>query len=347
MRTPEQAAAATSTATVSRGPVKQTVAASGTVAAANSSDEEFAVSGTVTHVYVAAGDRVRKGQRLAAIDATTLAASRTAAASQLDAAQAQLDEDQDADASDVQISSDEAGVASAKASLAQADADLDGTVLRATIGGTVTDVGLAVGDPVGDSAGGSTSTPAVTIVASGRYEVDADLSAADAHQVKPGMQATLTVTGVDDPVYGTVEDVSLVASTSDSGAAVFPVTIAVTGTRKDLYDGVSADATITTKVRANVLTVDTRAVRSDSTGTYVNKQVDGRSVRTTIKVGATYGLQTEVTSGLKAGDVVEVVSFRAPSGGTGDLSDLQQLRQQMGSGGGFPGGGMIQMDGGK
>lgn len=343
LRRPAAASATTTTATVSRGDVKQTVTASGTIAAATSDDDSFSVAGTVTRVYVAAGDRVRKGQRLARIDDDGLVATRTAAASSLTAAYAQLTADRKADASDAQIASDRASISSAEAALSQADDDVDDAVLRASIAGTVTDVGIAVGDTVGSATGGTSDTATISIVSGGHYVLDADLSAADARSVRKGMQASLTVTGVTDTVYGTVKSVSLVAQAGDSGAAVFPVVIEVTGTRKDLYAGVSADATITVKVRQNVLTVATQAVHSDSAGTYVNRIVDGTAVRTKVEVGSTYGMQTEITSGLKAGDTVEVVSFRLPSGAGGDGDQqqrMQQLQQMMQNGGGMPAGGV-------
>jgi macrolide-specific efflux system membrane fusion protein len=338
LRSPSAASATTTTATVTRGTVKQTVTASGTVEAARSADDGFAVSGTVTHVYVAAGDKVRKGQRLAAVDATSLLATRTAARSQLAAAQEQLTQDEDDDASSSQLAADRASVDSARADLTQAQQAVDDAVLRATIAGTVTDVGIAVGDTVGGTASGSdgssgsgSTSSVISIVGGDRYVVDADLSASDVKSVRKGMQATLSVTGVSQTVYGTVSDVSLVAEAGSSGAAVYPVTIAVTGAQKDLFAGVSADATITTRVRQDVLTVDTRAVHGDSSGTYVEKVVGGRTVRTAVKLGATYGLQTEVLSGLKAGDQVEVVAFRAPSS-SGSRSGSSE-------GGSFPGGG--------
>lgn len=347
LRKPAAASATTTTTTVTRGTVKQTVAASGTLAAAHSDDDSFTVSGTVTKVYVSAGDRVRKGQRLARIDDESLVATRTAAASSLTAAYAQLKADRTADASDVQIASDEASISSAEAALTQADDAVDEAVLRASIAGTVTSVGISVGDAVGGSAGStssstsgsSSSSSAISIVSGNHYVLDADLSAADATSVKKGMQASLTVTGVDTPVYGTVRSVSLVAETGDSGAAVFPVVIEVTGARKDLYAGVSADATITVKVRQNVLTVSTQAVHSDTSGTYVDKLVNGTAVRTAVEVGSTYGMQTEITSGLKEGDTVEVASFRLPSGAGGNSDQQQRMHQMMQNGGGFPAGG--------
>ena len=67
------------TYTVSKTTVKQTVSASGTLAAAKQADLDFAVSGTVTKVYVKAGEHVHKGQALAKIDAAALSASYNAA----------------------------------------------------------------------------------------------------------------------------------------------------------------------------------------------------------------------------------------------------------------------------
>lgn len=347
-----EAATAATTAVVTSTTIQQTVSASGTVEAAKTADLDFDVSGRVTHVWVAAGDKVTKGQRLAEVDATALRAARTAAQSTLDAAQEQLSEDQDADASDVQIAADETAVVSARASLDGADQAVDNAVLRATITGTVTAVGIEVGDTVGggssssagSSSGGSavggvgstsasnssTSTSAFTIVSNKTYIVDATVASSDVSQVKKGLQAQVTVTGVDDTVYGTVSSVGLVAQTNSSGAAVFPVTIAVTGKRSDLFAGTSATASIVVKQTADVLVVPSRALKSSGNTTYVLKMVDGKATRTTVKIGQTYGVQTEVVSGLAAGDTVQVPGFSLPTGSGGSGN------RQGGSGGDAP-----------
>ncbi|WP_244927500.1 biotin/lipoyl-binding protein [Nocardioides sp. W7] len=82
----ESVAVEPTTSTVSSETVRETVAASGTIAAARRVDLSFEVSGTVTRVLVAEGDKVRKGQALARIGASTLLARRTAAVATLDAA---------------------------------------------------------------------------------------------------------------------------------------------------------------------------------------------------------------------------------------------------------------------
>ncbi len=327
-------AASSTTMTVSSQTVQQTVSADGTIAALRSADESFAVSGTVTRVLVAEGDTVTKGQALARVDDEALVATRTAAVSSLDAALEQLDTDEDDGASDVQ--------------LADARAAVSDATLRASIAGTVTSVGLTAGETVGSGSGGNggsspSSSPsssdtssdgAISIVSTKAFAVDATVAASDVKQVKKGLQAQITATGVQDTVYGTVSSVGLVAQTNDSGAAVFPVTIAVTGTPEDLYVGVSATVSIIVKQVDDVLTVASRALTTDDGKTYVTKLVGGKKVRTAVEIGETYGMSTEVVSGLADGDQVVVPGFTGFGGSTGRGS---------GEGGrnGLPGGGRL------
>lgn len=244
------AAEQATTATATSGTFKTTVAATGTVAAAKQADLSFEVSGTVTRVPVAEGDQVHKGQVLATVGRESLQASLTAARASLTAAQSQLDDDVDADESDTQLAADRAAVLSAASTVDAAKSNLDHATLRSTIAGTVAAVDLAVGDEVsGGSSSGSgssaigtgaagsgtsastatASSSAITVVSTKAYVVDATIASSDLASVKKGMQAEITVTGLDDTVYGTVASVGLVAQTSSSGAAEFPVEIAVTG----------------------------------------------------------------------------------------------------------------------
>lgn len=349
IRDDSQAAASSTTATVSTETMRETVSADGTVAASRTSEESFAVSGTVTRVLVAEGDKVRKGAALAVVDDDGLVASRTAAQSSLDAALTQLDEDQDAGASDVQVASDEANVVSARADLADARQAVEDATLRASIRGTVTSVGISKGDTVGTGSTGSTggvggadtgtgtdtgtSSGTISIVSTGTYVVDATVAASDVDQLKKDLQAEIAVTGVTDTVYGTVSEVGLVAQTNDSGAAVFPVTIAITGKQKDLYAGVSATATIIVKQRNDVLTVSSRALTTEDGTTYATKVEDGKKTKVEVETGETSGMTTEILSGLEEGDTVVVPGFsRLPGGGDDDSEGGQQ---------GFPGGGQM------
>jgi multidrug efflux pump subunit AcrA (membrane-fusion protein) len=351
------AAAQTVTSTVATGTYQQTVSATGTLEPTREADLDFAVSGRVTSVAVAAGDRVQNGDRLATLDTTSLDAALTSAQAQLDAADAQYDDDVDADASSTQLASDSASVAAAKSALSQAKDDLASATLRATMSGTVASVDLTVGEQVSGSSssssdgangsnpssadnstdGSDTSTTSQVVVVSPRhFKVVADVAADDVTSVKQGMQAQLTPSGATTPVYGTVTSVGLVAKASTSGAATFPVTVVVTGAQPKLYAGTSATVSIITKQVSNVLAVPTLALHTQGSTTYVEKRVGGKQVRTTVEVGDVYGSNTEVTSGLKAGDTVVLATFKVPAGSnrTGNNNQFPG-----GGEGNFPGGG--------
>ncbi|MGZ4452520.1 MAG: efflux RND transporter periplasmic adaptor subunit [Nocardioides sp.] len=345
------------TAQASSGTVKQTVSATGTIEPARTADLDFAVAGTVTKVYVKAGDRVAKGQAIAAVDDSALIASRTAARASYDAALTQHATDVDADASDVQLAADQTAVLSAKAQLDAAIQDVKDAVLRSTIKGTVSSIDLAVGDVVSGSGsssdgsgsggagvssaastGSTTSSTAVTVTSTNAFVVSATVSADDAATVKKGMQAQITLTGASEPIYGTVSSVGLVAQTSSSGAAAFPVEIAVTGAQRSVYAGTTATASITVKQTDDVLTVSSRAIRTDAAddnATYVMKMVGEKAVKTPVEVGTVYGSTTEITSGLSDGDTVQIPGITIPSGsGSGSGGT------RTGNDGGFPGGGL-------
>lgn len=351
LRGDEPAAATPTTATVGTQTLKQTVTASGTLEAATTDQLSFDVSGTVTAVYVEPGDTVRAGQRLAALGHDVLQAQLDAARSELDAAEAARSEHLADGSSEEQTSADEAAVRAAESGLEQAQEARADAVLRATSAGTVTAVGIEVGDSAGSSGGSpsagsattsdasaDSSTATITVVSAGRFVVDATVASSDIEKVTTGLQAEITVSGVDETVYGTVAEVGLVATADSTGAAAFPVTIEVTGERDDLYAGTAADLSVVVSQRTDVLTVDSRAIRTDGDTTYVEKVTDaatGATTRIEVRTGETSGMATEVVSGLAEGDVVEVPGFSGPGGSGGD-EQMQELRRQMEQGGGMP-----------
>jgi multidrug efflux pump subunit AcrA (membrane-fusion protein) len=347
----------TATATVTSGPQRQTVSATGTVQPAQRADLEFAVSGEVTAVLVAEGDTVTAGQALARVDDALLAAQVDAADSALDAAQARRDDDTAAGATDTRLAADDAAVVSARSRLASAQASLGHATLRATIAGTVVAVGLAVGDQVSGGDGSapdddatapnsvpddqSDDTSAVTVVSTDRYVVDASVAGSDVDEVRAGQAVEITPVDATEPVEGTVRSVGLVAETADSGAATFPVAVEVTGERDDIFGGSSATVTIVVEERDDVLTVPSQALHSEGGTTYVYKIASGRRVRTTVELGTAYGPQTEVRSGLAEGDEVELTGFvRMPGSGNDQNGGKVDGGPELRPGGGtvFPGG---------
>jgi hypothetical protein len=164
--------------------------------------------------------------------------------------------------------------------------------------------------------------------------VQASVGSEDLPKLRKGLQAEITPTGSATKIFGTVKSIGIVASSSSSGSATFPVTIIVTGSPKGLYAGGAADVVIIVKQLDNLLTVPTNALHTEGGKTVVHQMSNGAQVSTPVKVGTTYGAVTQILSGLKAGDKVVGTAFRF-GGSTGGT----RSRQGGGTGGGAGGGG--------
>jgi multidrug efflux pump subunit AcrA (membrane-fusion protein) len=145
-------------ATVTRGPMTQTVSAQGTVAAAQTDNLSFGSSGTVTAVDVKAGDAVHAGQVLATIDSAQLQANLASAQAAVAKADAQLADDQSSGVSADRLAVDEASVASANDQLSNAQTGLNAASLVATLDGVVSQVNVTAGEQLAGSGTGGTST---------------------------------------------------------------------------------------------------------------------------------------------------------------------------------------------
>jgi RND family efflux transporter MFP subunit len=340
--------------TAAVGTLQQTVTTTGTIEPAQKSDLTFTVSGTVTGVAATVGKKVAKGAVLATIDSTTLQTAVTTATASVTAAQQQLASV--AGSSTTQVAAAQAQLAAANTSLAQANDDLAAASLTAPFAGVVASVGMAVGDTVGSSgsnpnaaSSSSTTTKAITLISTDAWVVNATVGSSDLSQLKKGLQAQITPSGSTTMVFGTIASLGIVATSTSGGSATFPVVINVTGSPTGLYAGGTADVALIVKQLNNVLTIPTQAVRSVNGATVVYQRVGGKRVTTPVIVGASYGPTTEITSGLKAGDQVEI-SFNRPggtvrrngtTGGGGGGGGGPQVQQNFGQ----PGGGNVKVGG--
>jgi multidrug efflux pump subunit AcrA (membrane-fusion protein) len=349
---PDESSATTPiTATATVGTIRQTVAATGTLAPAQRADLTFQVSGTVTTVPVTVGDKVAKGATVATIDDTDLQTAVDAAQAGVTSAQDQVDAA--GGGSSAQVASAQAQLAAAQSSLARAKASLADATLSSPIAGTVAAVSIAAGDAVGSGSSGSggsgstsggstssdTSTAQVVVIATNAWVVNASVGASDLASVKKGLQVDITPDGSTERVFGTVSSVGIMASTGSSGAATFPVVIKVTGSPTGLYAGGTVSAAIVVKQVDDVLTVPSAALTSEGDATYVTVSKAGKETRTKVVIGTVYGASTQITSGLSEGDQVVVRQVRLPAGGTGGTNQGQRNGEVPGQ---VPGGGQVR-----
>ena len=349
--TPVGLTVTTVTAPVTTGTIQQTVASSGTLETASQASLNFAVSGTVTGVDVKAGQAVTAGQVLATVDPTALTEDVNAAQASVTAAEDRLASDESSNAAASTIDTDEASVTSAESSLSTAQTNLNDASLTSTIAGTVASVNLTTGQQVTGtgSGGGSTGTGGtgtggtgtgsdaaastdsgssstgsgsgsssgqITVIGTDSYIVNTTVDDTEIGQITDGDQVDITPTGSATPVYGTVGSISLVGSQT-SDVTTFPVVIDVTGNPTGLYAGASADVSIIVKQLNDVTEVPTNAISYSTSGqASVTEVVNGAHVVKDVTVGAAESGETQILSGISAGDKVleREVKSNAPSG---------------------------------
>jgi multidrug efflux pump subunit AcrA (membrane-fusion protein) len=362
----------TTTETVATGTIRQSVSASGTLAPALDETLNFNASGVVTAVNVTQGQTVKKGQRLASIDSASLAATVAQNEATVADNQAKVDDDETNSATAAQLAADQAALVAAQNQLASARTALAGANLTSPIDGVVASVDLTVGQSVSGSSSGSgsgsgsggsgtggsstgsssttsTSSGSIEVISTSSWIVNATVDATSVGLIKSGNQAQLTVTGATTTVYGTISSIAVLSS-STSGSASYPVVIAVTGTPTGLHDGAAVTATLIYKQLSDVIVVPTGAIHRNTAGSYVDKIVNGKVVQTTVQVGITSGAEVQVTSGLAAGDKIQIQRATTTRTGTGGSTTTGSNRGGTGNFGGgtgnFPGGGTGNFGGG-
>lgn len=127
----------TRTTTVKRGVVQSTVSGSGNVQSADQLNLGFKTSGTVTHIYVKAGQHVTQGQLLATLDPKSAEVSLEQAKATLQSAEANLakEEENEGETSSSQVSS---GQGSSNAGAASASAASTSSVSHTTFAAVTT-----------------------------------------------------------------------------------------------------------------------------------------------------------------------------------------------------------------
>jgi multidrug efflux pump subunit AcrA (membrane-fusion protein) len=209
--------------------------------------------------------------------------------------------------------------------------------LRATIDGTVTTVDLTKGQSVtaggaGSGSDSSGSSDQVDLQSAKSFLVDATVDDTEVSQVKKGQTAAITPDGATFPVTGTVTSVSAVPSSS-SGVVSFPIVVTVTGDPTGVYSGASATVAITTEKVPNVLEIPTLAITYTGSKATVEVSANGHTSTRTITAGTSYGLETQVLSGVNAGEKVVVRIPTFGRGGTGGGEGGTLFRNFGGTGG--------------
>ena len=333
---------------VTRGSIVSSISASGTVEAVTTVQVGSQISGTVQALYADFNSVVKKGQVVARLDPAlvqadidqaraavvkadaeverlqvTLVDAQTKANRARELAERQLIPTSDLDAAEVarqtaeaQVKSARAQVTQARATLSQEEVNLGKTVIRSPIDGIV----IARDVDVGQTVAASLQAPTLFSIAADMSEmqVKANIDESDLGQIKEGQKVTFSVDAYPRDVFkGTVRQIRL-NPIVEQNVVTYAAIITAPNPELKLRPGMTANVTVETARRDNVLRVPVAALRFKPTAELLTalgpeKNAQGTNQPATpnvntvwlvdeglhpvrVQVGATDGTHTEVVS---------------------------------------------------
>lgn len=327
---------------VQKRTITQIVEATGTIEPINTVSIGSQVSGRIDEIFVDYNSFVEKGQQLAQIDTSLFEAQLQQSEANINSARATLDKNQalldydtktyhryknlydrnlvsknDLDSAESAYKSDLAQVAAAKASIMQAQANY--ATAAANMGYTkivspVKGIVISKEVEVGQTVAASFQTPTLFTVAEDltKMRIETSVSEADIGKVKEGQEVEYTLDGYPDSVFkGKVTQVRL-SPTTESNVVTYTVIIEVENDEGKLMPGMTANVSIITGKKEDILTVPNVALKftlADNTKRYDKKGIwiekKGKPVRVNIETGVSDDSYTEIISEeVKDGDVV-------------------------------------------
>lgn len=323
------------TAKVEKATIGNSVTATGTIEPVTEVEVGTQVSGIIDKIYVDYNSVVQKGQIIAELDKTNLTSELNSAKSNLAGAKSDLDyqrlnykrmkalhdkgliSDNEFDTAELSLRQAESTYAMRQESVAKAQTDLGYAIITSPIDGVIISKDVEEGQTVAASY----STPTLFTIAQDLTDmrVIADVDEADIGEVAEGQRVTFTVDAYPNETFeGRVTQVRQEATT-ESNVVTYEVVISTSNKDLKLKPGLTANVTIYTLERDNILSVPTKALRFTPTKDIINpgeKIVDcqgthkvwvqeGNTIKAyAVKTGITNGTRTQILEGIKEGATV-------------------------------------------
>ncbi len=326
------------------GSVSSSITATGTIEPVTEVEVGTQVSGIIDKIYVDYNSIVKQGEVIAEMDRVTLLSDLQSAQATYNGAKAeyeyqkklyernrklhekQLISDTDYEQSTYDYQRAQSTYEQAQAELSKAERNLSYATITSPIDGIVTSKDVEEGQTVASGF----ETPTLFTIAADltQMQVVADVDEADIAGVVDGAKVTFTVDAYpDDTFEGEVKQVRLgsvnsssssSASSSESTVVTYEVVISANNPDLKLKPRLTANVTIYTQIRDNVLTIPAKALRFTP-----NKEIaGGREIKDCagtpkvwtlennvftahpVKTGLSDGAKTEIIEGLGEGTAV-------------------------------------------
>ena len=340
------------TAKVQKTNIQTSITATGTIEPVTSVTVGTQVSGIVSHLYVDYNSVVKKGQVIAELDRTNLMSELNTAKANLSSAQSSLNYQlsnynrykelhdkglvsaDEFESARLQYLQAKEQVNTSKESLQRAQTNLGYATITSPIDGVI----LSKSVEEGQTVAASFNTPELFVIAQDltNMRVIADIDEADIGGVKEGQRVSFTVDAFpEDHFEGQVTQVRQQATT-ESNVVTYEVVISAPNNDLKLKPGLTANVTIYTLEKNDVMAVPAKALRFQPNEAFLQKgetieDCEGDHKLWTkegsvfkahkVEIGTTNGMMTEIISGIKEG--TEVLSDFNISGGSAEAEQQQ------------------------
>lgn len=183
--------------------------------------------------------------------------------------------------------------------------------IRATANGILLELPIKEGDQVIEANSFNPGTTIAKIADTQKMIFEGKVDEAEAGKLREGMDATITIGALQDVKIKGVLSFIAPKGTEESGTVQYKVKVKITdyGNSK-IRAGYSANAEIILEKKKNILKINEAYIQFDEKNSpFVEvKQPDGSFKKVFITTGLSDGIYSEVTSGLKKGDLVKVIN---------------------------------------
>jgi len=198
---------------------------------------------------------------------------------------------------------------SARGKYQGAEADLAYSDIRSPIAGVVTDRPLYAGETAASGA------PLITVMDTSALLAKIHLSQPQAQLLKAGDAAAVSVPGLPDPVPGKI---SLVSPALDPGSTTVEVWVRLENPRGQLRPGTAVHVSLAgrTVSKAHVVPTESIVVATSGKSTVMVIGADGVAHQTPVETGIADAGQTQILTGLSAGQQVVTTGAASLDDGT-------------------------------
>ena len=202
--------------------------------------------------------------------------------------------------------------------------------VTAPISGMITNINISPGQYLSGSAGGAAAAnnPQMLIVNPKSLVADITLNEVDVVKVRSGQNVQLTFNAINSlNLTGTVTSINPIGTISQ-GVVTYSIVVTPSLFNSQLKSGMSVTATITTEVKNNVIYIPSSAIKSNSSGQYVQILRNNRPVNLTVQTGLVTNNGTEITKGLQVGEkiITQTISNQLPKSlNTSQVNGLLKL----------------------